>query len=147
MTKKEIKPYVPEHLEMMELNESTKIAVGIYGTDKFSKIIYGNGPAMTGFVDGKPVCIAGITMMWNGVGEAWALMAEGFEKHKFFIHRNVVRFMNKEIIMNNIKRLQASADINHSKAIVWLEHLGFETEGRMRKYFNGHDYWRFARVI
>ena len=144
---KEIKPYAPEHLKMMDLDGPTRMAVGIYGTEKFSKIIYGNGPAMTGFVDGNPVCIAGITMMWDGVGEAWALMASGFEKHKFFIHRNVIRFMHKEIIINNIKRLQAAADIKHEKAIRWLEHLGFEVEGIMRKYFNGHDYLRFARII
>lgn len=144
---KKIVPYKPEHLDVMDLNGETRVAVGVFGFDSFKKMIGGSGPAFTGLVDGKPTCVAGVTMIWKGVGEAWALMANGYEKHAFFIHRNVIRFMDRIIIEYNLNRVQAVAQSENQKACHWLVHLGFKREGLMKKYFFGRDFWRFARVM
>lgn len=145
-TIKTIREFVPDDIELMVFNPSSREAAKAVGI-KALKEVYGQGPAYTALVDGQPVCIAGVTPLWSGVGEAWALMAHGFEKYKLFVHRAVTYILNDIIINNDLKRVQASADCANDKAIRWLEHLGFENEGVMRKYYRDMDYFRFARVM
>jgi RimJ/RimL family protein N-acetyltransferase len=47
----------------------------------------------------------------------------------------------------SLKRIQASVHTNDQQAIRYVEWLGFENEGLMKKYGpDGSDYYRFARV-
>jgi RimJ/RimL family protein N-acetyltransferase len=48
---------------------------------------------------------------------------------------------------NDLQRIQASVHANDKQAIRYVEWLGFENEGLMKKFGpDGSDYYRFARV-
>lgn len=46
-----------------------------------------------------------------------------------------------------LHRIEATCDVHDTRAANWLEHLGFEREGRKRSFVGpGLDHWSYARV-
>ena len=108
---------------------------------------YLRGPAYTGWYDGGIVVIAGITILWPGHGEVWALFSKSFKNHKFFIHRESLRHIRWLATKHNLRRIQASALKDNESASRWLEHLGFTPEGDMPEYWQGKTFTRWARIF
>ena len=49
---------------------------------------------------------------------------------------------------NKLTRVQASVHVDDKQAVRYVEWLGFENEGLMKKFGpDGSDYYRFARVM
>lgn len=143
----EIRPYEAEHFFKMNFDrEQTALAIAKPTTD-LAKIWKDSGPCYTGLFKGEPFAIAGVNILWPGCGEAWAIFAEGFWKHGFFIHRNAVRYLERISSEHKLKRIQAAAKSDHKNAITWLRALKFEYEGEMPCYFQGHTFSRYARIF
>lgn len=99
--------------------------------------------ACTLLVDGKPMACLGFSMQeWNKA-EAWALFAEGFEKHKLAIYR-MVKAGLKLAMQQKVVRIQTTIDPSNKR---WIESLGFEYEGLLRKYGPlNEDYLLYSMV-
>lgn len=105
-----------------------------------------SGPAFTGFVDGERAGCAGVQLLtWPGVGKAWAVIgALGFA-HPIFLTRAVVRGLLEIIKDYSLVRVEADVLAHGRAACRWLEYMGFESEGLMRKRGpGGVDMERYA---
>jgi hypothetical protein len=106
--------------------------------------------AYTGRVDGKIVCIAGVKDIGNGIGEAWALMGEDFDKHWIAVYREIKRHLPKLIALKGYKRLQVLVACDFPKAKSFIQSFGFvnETPNGMKNYgTKGESYFLYARYI
>ena len=92
------------------------------------------GPAFTGVVDGKIIGCAGVGLMWDGVGEAWAVLSHDIELHRLWFHRTARRGLVMLMAAMNLHRLQASVRIDIERNCRWLEAFGFVREGIMHGY-------------
>lgn len=105
----------------------------------------------TALWDGKIVGVFGILIMWKGVGELWLILTKDSNRKGAhgLVALDIIRKKVDEIIKdNNIVRAQATVRVDFPKGIQMLVVLGFEVEGRLRKYTpDGCDVYRFARII
>jgi RimJ/RimL family protein N-acetyltransferase len=106
------------------------------------------GTAFTGFAEDGIIGCAGILPVWSGVGHAWVVMGKDYKSHRIWIHKNVKSFMNKVICGLDLRRVQANVVCDFDAGKEWLERMGFENEGRMKKYGpDGKDHYLYARII
>jgi len=145
--KYEVRPYDKEHLSQLLVNPETRAMVDFIGVDVFSNSLRTRGPAFSAFHDGELFAIAGVNVLWKGVGEAWAMFGTSFMQHGFFIHRTTIRFINRLSDDLKLERLQAVVMKGHYAGIQWVNRLGFSFEGEMEKYFNGKTYLRYAKIL
>lgn len=106
------------------------------------------GPGFTLVIDGEIVGCAGIVLMeWNR-GEAWTLLSSLFYKYKKISYRAIRNGLESIIRDKKLRRVQASVYEGTEKICGnFLEHLGFEWEGKHRKFGpNGEDIHIYARV-
>jgi len=137
-----IKKFEKEDLEMIETNfhfpESSKAAMM-----KESCI-----SAYTALQGSKVFMIGGVYGLWENVGEAWFVMSSIAYKKPFAAAKYSSLLLDHVQDDANLKRIQASVHTNDQQAIRYVEWLGFENEGLMKKYGpDGSDYYRFARVM
>ena len=145
--KYEVRAYDKEHLSELLVNPETRAMVDFIGVDVFSNSLRTRGPAFSAFHDGELFAIAGVNVLWKGVGEAWAMFGTSFMQHGFFIHRTTIRFINRLSDDLKLERLQAVVMKGHYAGIQWVNRLGFSFEGEMEKYFNGKTYLRYAKIL
>lgn len=105
------------------------------------------GMSYTGLYEGRPVMCAGVRTLWPGVGEAWILLSPEIVNFKKEMYYTVIQYLEKIIKENGLWRVQAHARTDVPVAVRFLEHLGFEREGLMRKFDpQGRDCFLYALV-
>lgn len=100
------------------------------------------GMAVAGVEDDKLFGMAGIYERWSGVGLAWALLAEDFGCRRF----SIFKLMQRALDLSTYNRVEAYVVQGHDAGARLLEHLGFEREGTMRKFWQDRDHDLYARV-
>jgi len=112
-----------------------------------SLIEHPNIDAFTLEDDGEILAVGGAHIMWTGVAEAWVLVSPSGKKHGRLFARYAKRRFEGMLQENAITRMQATIHVTDESAMRFVEWLGFEKEGLMRKYgVDGDDYIRVARV-
>ena len=141
--------YEPEHaLRIAEMNkrqeEEWLPAVDI---KKWCNACKDGGPAYTMMVDGEPVACAGIILQeWNKA-DAWALLSILFYHHKIKVYRVMKAGIESLIAERQLRRVQAFIDPRYPSAVDFIECLGFEFEGRLKKWGpQSEDFFIFART-
>ena len=142
--KYKIVPFEPEHWDMIEFREFEKETMGRLLNEIRLKVD-ANGPAYTGFVDGKVAGFAGVILMWPGVGEGWILGSDLFMSNKLWFVRNVKRYLIKIMNTHQMHRVQTTVMHGHTELIRLVEFLDMKFEGRLKGYGpNGEDYLMYA---
>ena len=136
-----IKKFEKEDLNMIETNfhfpESSKAAMM-----KETCL-----SAYTALLESKVFMIGGVYGLWQNVGEAWFMMSSHAYKMPFAAAKYSSLLLDHVQEDNKLQRIQASVHADDSQAIRYVEWLGFENEGLMKRYGpDGSDYYRFARV-
>lgn len=103
------------------------------------------GPAFT-MVNGDIIACGGVLKLWKGVGEGWLLTSPLIELHRVAFGRAAVRTIERLMDDLQLERLQTMVDAEHWVSRGWLQWMGFEPEGVMKKYLGGRDFIRFAKV-
>ena len=104
-----------------------------------------NGYSKTLVVDGRVIGCGGVSKFWDGVGEAWLLVSDKLPEYKW-LSVKVMRIMFDRAMID-FNRIQAAVLASDPVAIRFIEFMGFENEGLMRRYgFQGADFYRYARV-
>ena len=95
------------------------------------------------------MCIRDRYQMWEGVAEVWIIMRQGSNaKHKFFMLRNIKKYLDETIKRKNYKRIQSTVRADFAEGIRFAEWYGMHSEGLMKQYGpDGKDYLRLARII
>ncbi len=97
--------------------------------------------------DGKIICIGGVTLMWKGVGAAWLLTSPIFPRNKIWVHRIIRDVVCEAIEVHKLHRVEALILEDHIVSQKWVNRLGFEEEGLLRKYDSSeNNYYMFARI-
>jgi len=103
--------------------------------------------AYTAMQESRVFMIGGVYGLWDNVGEAWFMMS----KYAYDMPRSAAKYSSLLLDHvqedNDLQRIQASVHADDKQAIRYVEWLGFENEGLMKKFGpDGSDYYRFARV-
>ena len=101
--------------------------------------------AVTLLSDNEPIACLGISFQEWGKAEAWALLSNSFKDYKLSIYKMAKAGLG--MISTEYHRIQATVDPGYPETIRWIEALGFEYEGRLRKYGpDKQDYLMYSRV-
>ena len=92
------------------------------------------------------VASGGVIPLWKGVGEAWVVTSELVETYPVLFAKTVWRKLLEIISANGIERIQTTIHKDHIVSQRWVERMGFENEGLMKKYLGGEDYYRYALI-
>jgi len=115
--------------------------------EKWAIINKEGGPGYSGFHEDTLLACVGIRLMWQGVGEAWALFSQAIVDFKKEAYVIAGAEMERLIYENNLTRIQAHADATFPLSYKYLEGLGFKRECLMRKFQpNGNDSFLYSMV-
>ena len=135
-------PFRPEHIGLMNLQEHQRLVISSLTMPYLSQIISA-GPTLSAVVDDRVIACAGIASPGLGIGTLWAVVAKDAGPYFIRLDRCVRRFLE----IPKLRRIEASSEVDFAPGCRWLELLGFQSEGIMRKYGpNGEDHMRYARV-
>lgn len=144
-----IVPFEPWHIKAMKGREFENSLISLY-KDNLDYLLYNYanfGIAYTGIVDDKIIGSGGVLKLWDGVGEAWVFSSIYFEENKRQVYTQVKKFLQLIIDNADYHRIQASIKCDYDVAVRFIEKLGFEREGLMKKYgMDKSDYYRYSRV-
>lgn len=124
-------------------------AKGPYASDPthVAKTYIARGPCYAGFLEGKLLGVAGICILWPGVGEAWAVPTDWGRRHAGAYHRAVRDGYRQIVAEQALRRVHAWVDAEFWAGIRWAMALGFRVETpRLRQYGpDGHDFVLLAQ--
>jgi len=150
--KRELVPYESWHLEaLMEylrpLEESVYKKINKDYREWHKMIMADTPEPVTILVDGKPILVAGVSMLWAGVGESWIIGSHYFRPNYIFITKQCIKYMNYFIKKYKLRRLQAITTVGNPELVKFAEFLNFEYEGELRGYgMDGSNQYMFSRV-
>ena len=101
--------------------------------DKLAQLETSDGPKCTFAADGKVIGVAGLTICWPEMAEAWCLFVENISDYKM-LPRLAKRTLRSWADEYNLVRIQAPLRADFMDGIRFAEWLGFECEGRLRKF-------------
>lgn len=103
--------------------------------------------AYTAMQESRVFMIGGVYGLWDKVGEAWFMMSKYAYDMPISAAKYSSLLLDHVQEENDLQRIQASVHADDKQAIRYVEWLGFENEGLMKKFGpDGSDYYRFARV-
>lgn len=95
----------------------------------------------------RPAGLIGAWPLWPGIWQVYAFGTEDFERVAPTLTKFAKRFMTPALIRAGAHRAQCDSIADHHRAHRWLESMGYENEGAMRKYGRGGEtFYRFAYV-
>jgi len=106
---------------------------------------------ITGIINNKIVGVAGVIILWEGVGLFWLILANDCKKNGFFgiMAISAIKSVFDELVeQNNLRRAQATVRPDFPEAIKMIEFLGFEWEGLLKQYFpDKTDAFMYGKII
>lgn len=93
-----------------------------------------SGMCVTGWVNGKPECVAGIDLLWEGCGDVWLMVTPCINEHVREGYKCIRMGLKKLIKEHKLRRLQSYGRVDFLECHTLFKHLGFEVEGLAREY-------------
>lgn len=87
-----------------------------------------NGCGWIAGINGEPIAVIGITMLWPGVASVWMYSTDSFEKIGLALTRWAKKAIFQIMSDANIHRAQCWSLSGHDGAHRWLRHLGATEE-------------------
>lgn len=142
-----IESFKAEHFQAMDLKGGPGQEVLAARPDRLNLLEGASKhPSWTLICDAHPVACFGAVILWPGVAEAWAFVAKDISSCKVSFVRNVWIKLKEVEIRHNLHRVQAVAHEKYREGNLFLIHLGFEPEARLRGYgADKSNYIMYAR--
>lgn len=103
---------------------------------------------VTLYLNEKPEAIFGLTVLWDGNADVWTLLSKEACRHPISLQKAAKSLLERYSQNLELRRISAATDPKHKGGSRWLESLGFQREGTMRKYGpDGSDWDLYARVF
>ena len=133
-------PFKKEHAECMDIREHERFLIS---EDLLSNLE--KGIAFTGIIDGRIISCWGINLGYFGNADIWQMPSIYVKDHTIVYGKYVRRWINDIRKQYALHRLETTCldDELHNR---WMKFLGFEQEGKKRKWINGQDYIMWARL-
>jgi hypothetical protein len=105
------------------------------------------GPTITAYVNDRPVAIFGCVIVWDGLGEAWALFSEEARRYPIAMTKGAHAFFDICEILFTLHRIQITVRSEDERAMAWARCLHFEKEGLLKQYsVDKKDYYMMRRT-
>lgn len=102
------------------------------------------GGSYSFYDNGKLYAVGGIFTVWEGLGEAWFILADDMDLPVKKVCSEVKKLFNE--LCRKYRRVQASVKVKDEKAVRFIEWLGLTQECVMKFYGpEGDDYYLYAR--
>ena len=122
---KRVEPYSIYHSMLLDSDSGAR--------DHYSKV--DSSTSFSGIVGSNHViCIAGVEPIWDGVGYAWVRFSKDAREHKFWLYKNIKKYLNLLVVKNKLWRVHATVACNHMAGCSWIESFGFEMESTLKEY-------------
>lgn len=103
--------------------------------------------AFTMMYKGKPVCIFGCLLFWDGVAEMWSLISNDIRQYPVYLTKAGQAWADICEIVFNLHRLEITVKASDTRATKWAFALGFVHESIMVKYnAEREDFNLFVRI-
>lgn len=140
-------PFSIEHLAVMDVVPIyTETILGLENVRFVLKHMPGSGESVSVICDGKIIACMGYTVLLPGVAEVWMIPSIYVKEYSMYIVRMIKRYLLVQADTFKWHRIQTVTPCDHFSRR-WMEALGFEEEGIMRKYFRDQDYVISAMLI
>lgn len=93
-----------------------------------------NGPTVTVFHNRTAIAIFGTFIIWDGVGEAWAVFTEECRRYPIAMTKGANAYFDIITILYGLHRLQITVKKKDERAVRWARRLGYIEEGLMIEY-------------
>jgi len=104
--------------------------------------------SFTAISNNRPIVSAGMKMVWGKVAEGWVIGTDEMWKHPISVAKIIKRDFARIAKEQDIERIQTAVRKDFKTGIRFVEWLGFEREGLMKKWgFDGTDQYMYARII
>lgn len=138
-------PFNPGHVS--SLTNTPRSQFDMESITRILEVQASLGEAITAYLHGRPVACFGYSVLWPGVAEMWLHVDEAARKYGKTMTRAALVFSDFATISGNLHRLQIAVECNDERAVRWGQVLGFEIEGRMRRYGpNQSDFFMMSRI-
>ncbi|SKA64173.1 hypothetical protein [Desulfobaculum bizertense] len=145
-----IEPLRREHLDRIQLRPLDAQGLHCAGYDEqiqdFGEQMLVSGVAFTALAGPRILACAGMQSLRQGVGDLWALTSPELPRYGVAFCRAVRAWLPWVCAQQGVWRAQALVLEQHPVSCRWLEWLGFEREGLLRRYFGKQNFYIYARV-
>ena len=125
-------------------NEKIRPAIEV---SQFVETMVVKNLSFTGVLNGQIIACGGIYPIWDGVGDAWFIGTNMVFNHPIKVTKIVKKYLIELMSGNNFHRVQAYVRHDWEDAQRWIEVLGMQKEGIVRKYSpDGRDHILFSKV-
>jgi len=134
--------FKPEHYrEIEEVYSEPKLSDILFAQADQMEAVSKAGPCWTLITDdGRVIGCVGMIMLWQGVGQAWAVFSPLVKEYGIAVSRAVKRMISHGFDEYCLDRLQIIVQPEEEKNITWAWFLGFEEEGIARRLVCGKDF-------
>lgn len=135
------------HLDVMDLQESYRPILGLEGIRfVLDRLPLPGADGMTLIEDGRVLCCFGYITLIPGVAEVWLFPSVYVRDHSVSFVREVKGYIESTAQVMKWHRVQTlTQNINQHRK--WMDVLGFEEEGTMKKYHEQKDFIMSARYF
>tara|TARA_Y100000310_G_scaffold320787_1_gene377583 strand:- start:337 stop:783 length:447 start_codon:yes stop_codon:yes gene_type:complete len=143
----EVVPFEPMHVGgLVNRRETGKTFLG-KGAEEFGlRTLKNSGPCGTAMYKGRVMLCAGLKVLWKGVAEAWAYIAE--DAPPLLVDEVIRENLEDQGTKLRLHRIQATVRRDFDEGRQFMLHLGFEEEALLYKYgADAQDYILYRRII
>jgi RimJ/RimL family protein N-acetyltransferase len=141
-----LRPYEEGDIEKLDPREMDLMVGGEDYVEKIKKNIE-SSETVTVQKDGVILAITGLIHSRPGVAEIWSITGTPVDSNKTLFAQCSILVVDYWIKKYDLHRLTANTHEDHTQSIRWLEWLGFEREGLMRKYGTlRENFYLYART-
>lgn len=128
-------PFAADHFDRIDYDQPELIAVsrGI-GIREMVVSQAQLGTAVTIFKGNKALAVIGVVMLWNGVGEMWAIFDNQARDYKKTMLKSGKTFCDISFRYLHLHRLQITVRTDDNRALNYAKHLDFKEECVMKRY-------------
>jgi hypothetical protein len=135
MSDVQIVEFHPKHFEIMDLRPEEKNAIFSLpdAYERFERVAAASVQAATFIHDGRILFCAGFSILWSGVADFWMVPSIYAKAYPLTFYRIAKRYLKVLPETFKLHRMQTTSydDPFHEK---WMNKLGFQKEGTLRKY-------------
>lgn len=144
-----ILPFKIEHLSQLDIRLPGLVGMNIDRAYEEIPKFNQAGPAFSVFSDDRLlIVIAGVGIIWEGVGVAWTVPSIYVDDYKLSFHKAVKDYLEKIIESNNLHRVQCYVHKDYDVSQKWVKRLGFYREGLLKQFGSDKaDYYIYARLV
>lgn len=137
-----------DHLLHLNLVEEEGLATKMRETLAWRRQFYAPGAlSQTAVCDGRIVACFGLTVHgWPGRGLVWAKFDRDIGPRNFLSVARRIKDMADMVLRNGFFRLETIIDPDYPRGQRFIELMGFEYEGTVRKYDGVRTYLLYSRV-